>query len=266
MGGVGRRMLRAALAHKAQAAPFLNAGPRLCCDRSAPVGRTPRKRTLAMRVLIFGATGMVGQGALRECLLDPRVEAVVTLGRKATGQHHAKLREIIRADLFDYGPLEAELTGFDACLFCLGIASLGMSEADYSRITHDIPLAAAQALLRQSPRAVFVHVSAAGADSTEKGRVMWARVKGRTENALLRLPFRGVYVLRPAGIRPMHGITSRTTLYRAMYKIAAPLLPLLERTLPRYVTSTERIGKTMLKLVREGSPKPILECEDINRL
>lgn len=219
-----------------------------------------------MKVLIFGATGMVGQGALRECLLDPGVEEVVTIGRKATGQRHAKLREIVHADLTDYSAIEAELTGLDACFFCLGIASAGMSEADYSRITYDMPLAAAQVLLRLNPAMTFVHISGASADSSERGRVMWARVKGRTENALLRLPFKAVYIFRPAGIRPMHGITSRTALYRVIYGIAAPLLPWLERSFPRYVTSTERIGKAMLKAAREGAPKPILECEDINRL
>ncbi|MCV9938769.1 NAD-dependent epimerase/dehydratase family protein [Boseaceae bacterium BT-24-1] len=219
-----------------------------------------------MKALIFGATGMVGQGVLRECLLDPGVEEVVTIGRTATGQHHAKLRELVHADLTDYSAIEAELTGFDACFFCLGVASAGMSEADYSRITHDIPLAAARTLSRLNPAMTFVHTSAAGTDSSESGRVMWARVKGRTENALLRLPFKAVYIFRPAGIRPMHGITSRTTLYRIGYAITAPLLPWLERSFPRYVTSTERLAKAMLKAAREGAPKPILECEDINRL
>ncbi|HEY5796649.1 MAG TPA: NAD-dependent epimerase/dehydratase family protein [Bosea sp. (in: a-proteobacteria)] len=219
-----------------------------------------------MRILIFGATGMVGQAALRECLIDPGVDEVVTIGRRATGRSHAKLREIVRDNLLDYAEIEPELAGCDACFFCLGIASAGMSEEDYSHITRDIPLAAARTLARLSPGCVFVHISAAGADSSEQGRSMWARVKGATENALLRLPFKGVYVLRPAGIRPMHGITSRTTLYRVSYQITAPLLPLLERWLPRYVTSTERLGEAMLILARHGAPKRILETEDINRL
>jgi uncharacterized protein YbjT (DUF2867 family) len=219
-----------------------------------------------MRILIFGATGMVGQAALREGLLDPGVEAVVTIGRSATGQSHPKLREIVHADLLDYSAIESELTGFDACLFCLGIASAGMSEADYSRITYEMPVAAAQTLLKLNPGMVFVHTSAAGTDSSEKGRTMWARVKGRTENALLRMPFKGVYIFRPAMIRPMHGIESRTTLYRILYKALGPLLAPLEKHFPRYVTSTETIGKAMLKVVREGAPKHVLECEDINRL
>lgn len=219
-----------------------------------------------MRVLIFGATGMIGQAALRECLLDPGVDAVVTIGRRATGQSHAKLREIIHDDLLDYGAVESELSGFDACLFCLGIASSGMSEADYSRITYEIPVAAARALSRLSPGMVFVHTSAAGADSSEQGRIMWARVKGRAENALLRMPFKGVYVFRPLIVRPLHGIESRTTLYRVFYKALRPLLAPLQSLLPGYVTSTETIGKAMLKVVRGGAPRPILECADINRL
>ena len=219
-----------------------------------------------MRILMFGATGMVGQGALRECLLDDGVAEVVAIGRRATGQSHAKLREIVRDDLLDYADIEPELADFDACLFCLGIASAGMKEADYARITYDIPLAAAQALLRASPQAVFIHVSGASADSTEAGRVMWARVKGRAENALLRLPFRGVYVLRPAIIRPLHGIESRTALYRILYRGFVPFWPLLERFVPDYVTSTERIGRAMLALVRNGGASRILECAEINRV
>jgi uncharacterized protein YbjT (DUF2867 family) len=219
-----------------------------------------------MRVLIFGATGMVGQGALRECLLDEGVSEVVTIGRRATGQSHAKLREIVHAELLDYSAIGGQLGGFDACFFCLGVASAGMSEADYSRITYDLPLAAARALLPLNPGMTFVHVSGGGADSSEQGRIMWARIKGKTENALLRLPFKAVYVLRPGAIRPMHGIKSSTTAYRIIYGLLAPILPLLERRLPQYVTSTEQVGKAMLALARTGSPKRILECADINRL
>lgn len=219
-----------------------------------------------MNVLIFGATGMVGQAALRECLLDPGVAAVVTIGRSATGQIHPKLREIVHADLLDYSAIEGELTGFDACLFCLGIASAGMKEADYTRITYEMPIAAAQALLTLNPGMVFVHTSAAGVERSEKAGIMWARVKRRTENALLSLPFKGVYIFRPAMIRPMHGIESRTTLYRVAYKALSPLLATLEKHFPRYVSSTERIGKAMLKVVRDGAPKRVLECEDFNHL
>ncbi|AOO81146.1 NAD-dependent epimerase/dehydratase family protein [Bosea vaviloviae] len=219
-----------------------------------------------MKVLIFGATGMVGQGVLRECLLDPDVSEVLTIGRSATGQSNPKLREIVHADLTDYTAIEPQLTGFDACFFCLGIASAGMSEADYRRITYDIALAAAGTLVRLNPAMVFVYVSGASTDSSEKGRWMWARVKGATENAIMRLPFRASYMFRPGAIQPLHGIRSKTRLYRVIYDLTAPLLPLLQRWLPDSITTTEQIGKAMLKVAREGAPKPILENADINRL
>ncbi|CAN7705038.1 NAD-dependent epimerase/dehydratase family protein [Bosea sp. LjRoot9] len=219
-----------------------------------------------MKVLIFGATGMVGQGVLRECLLDPDVSEVVTIGRSATGQSHARLREIVHADLTDYTAIESQITGFDACFFCLGIASAGMSEADYRRITYDIALAAARTLVRLNPAMVFVYVSGASTDSSEKGRWMWARVKGATENAIMRLPFKASYMFRPGAIQPLHGIRSKTRLYRVIYDLTAPLLPLLQRWLPDSITTTEQIGKAMLKVAREGAPKPILENADINRL
>jgi uncharacterized protein YbjT (DUF2867 family) len=160
-----------------------------------------------MKVIIFGATGMVGQGVLRECLLDPDVRRVLSIGRSATGQRHEKLRELIRADLLDYSAIENELRGYDACFFCLGITSLGLSEEQYRRVTYDITMAAAKALARLNPDMTFVYVTGAGTDSTEHGRTMWARVKGETENALLRLPFRAAYMFRPAAIQPLYGIT-----------------------------------------------------------
>jgi len=219
-----------------------------------------------MKILIFGATGMVGRGVLRECLLDPDVSEVVTIGRSATGQSHARLREIVHADLTDYTAIESQLTGVDACFFCLGIASAGMSEADYRRITYDIALAAARTLVRLNPAMVFIYVSGASTDSSEKGRWMWARVKGATENAIMRLPFRASYMFRPGAIQPLHGIRSKTRLYRVIYDLTAPLLPLLQRWLPDSITTTEQIGKAMLKVARDGAPKPILENADINRL
>jgi len=219
-----------------------------------------------MRVVVFGATGMVGQGVLRECLLEPGVESVLTIGRRATGQSDPKLRELVQADLLAFTPLEPQLVGIDACFFCLGVASAGMSEAAYTRVTHDIAMAAAQALLRTSPALTFVFVSGIGADATEKGPVMWARVKGRTENALLRLPFKAVYVIRPAVIQPMHGIKSRTRLYRAFYTLSAPLMPLLRKLMPGYVTTTEKLGKAMLELARKGYEKKTLETADVNKM
>jgi len=219
-----------------------------------------------MKVLIFGATGMVGQGVLRECLLDPQVTGVVSISRRPIGQVDPKLRELVHADMTDFAALQPELTGFDACFFCLGISSVGMPEADYSRITYDMPVAAAQALVKASPQAVFILVSGAGADSSEHGKVMWARVKGRAENAVLKLPFRGAYVFRPGGIRPMHGITSRTAWYRMLYTLTAPLWAVLHPLFPRYVTSTEQIGRAMIKVARDGAPERILDSAAINRL
>jgi uncharacterized protein YbjT (DUF2867 family) len=217
-----------------------------------------------MKIVVFGATGMVGQGALRECLLDPGVDAVLAVGRRATGQTHEKLRELVREDLTDFAPVQHELAGYDACFFCLGVSSAGMREADYRRVTYDIALAAARALLAASPGLVFVFVSGASTDAN--GRAMWARVKGEAENALLALPFRGVYVFRPAFIRPLHGITSRTALYRVSYAILRPLFPLWKALLPKYVTTTEIMGKAMLHVAREGAPKRVLENADINAI
>jgi nucleoside-diphosphate-sugar epimerase len=151
-----------------------------------------------MKVILFGATGMVGQGALRECLLDPGVEKVLAIVRRATGQRHEKLREIVHRDFLDFSGIEGELAGYDVCLFALGVSSAGMSEPDYVRVTYDVTMAAASAILRRNPALTFVFVSGASTDGTEKGRVMWARVKGRTENALLRLPFKASYMFRPA--------------------------------------------------------------------
>src|SRR5579863_720907 len=170
-----------------------------------------------MNVLLFGATGMVGQGVLRECLLDPEVERVLAIGRTSCGQQHKKLRELLRKDFSDYSGVENELTGFDACFFCLGVSSAGMTEEAYRRVTYDLTLAAAQVLAKLNPDMTFIYVSGAGTDSSEHGRTMWARVKGKTENDLLRLPFHAAYMFRPGVIRPLHGIRSRTKLYRLFY-------------------------------------------------
>jgi len=219
-----------------------------------------------VNVVLFGATGMVGQGVLRECLLAPDVHAVLAIGRNATGQSDLKLKEIVRPDLLDLSPLESQLSGFDACFFCLGVASAGMTEANYRRVTFDITLAAATTLVRLNPGMTFVYVSGAGADSSERGRVMWARVRGETENAVLKLPFKTAAVIRPAGIIPLHGITSRTPLYRAAYTLTRPLWPVLYKAFPQFVTTTERLGRGLLQIARHGAPKPILEARDINAL
>ena len=219
-----------------------------------------------MKVILFGATGMVGQGVLRECLLDPGVASVLAVGRSPTGQRHAKLNEIVHDNFLDYSAIESQLTGCDACFFCLGVSSVGMDEERYRHLTYDITLAAARTLAKFNPRMVFVYVTGRGTDSTEQGRLMWARVKGKTENDLLKLPFRAAYMFRPAGIQPLHGIRSKTAWYQAVYVIAAPLLTLLNRIAPKYVTTTEQVGRAMIKGARDGYPKPVLESEDINRL
>jgi len=219
-----------------------------------------------VNVLLFGATGMVGQGVLRECLLDGDVTKIVSIVRTATGQRDAKLREIVHQDFLDFSSVAAELTGLDACFYCLGVTSAGMTEDAYRRVTYDFTLAAASLLARLNPGMTFVFVSGTGADSTEQGRVMWARVKGRTENALLRLPFKAAYIFRPAAIQPLHGITSRTRVYRVLYALTRPLLPLLRAALPGYVTTTEQLGRAGIGVVKRGYSKRVLESGDINRV
>ena len=216
-----------------------------------------------MRVLLFGATGMVGQAALRACLQAADVSEVVTVGRTPTGQRHHKLRELQHDDLWHLQPLADRLAGFDACFFCIGKTSAGMDEAQYTHFTYDMTLAVAQALAPGNPGMTFVYVSGAGADSSEQGRVMWARVRGRTENALQRLPFRAVHVIRPGVIQPLHGIVSKTGSYRWFYRLAAPVLSLLRRWMPDTVLSTDVIGEALLTLARRGWPSPILEARDI---
>ena len=219
-----------------------------------------------MKVILFGATGMVGQGVLRECLLDASVESVLAVGRSPTGQRHAKLREIMHDNFLDYSAIEPQLAGYDTCFFCLGVSSVSMSEQRYRHLTYDITMAAAKALSKLNPGMVFVYVTGRSTDSSEQGPLMWARVKGKTENDLLKLPFKAAYMFRPAGIQPLHGIRSRTAWVQALYVAAAPLLTLLNRVAPNYMTTTEQVGRAMIKVARDGYPRPVLESEDINRL
>ena len=219
-----------------------------------------------MKVIIFGATGMVGQGVLRECLLDPGVNCVLSIGRSSSGVDHPKFREIIQRDLMSYSAIEPQLVGFDACFFCLGVSSAGMRPEEYERITYGITLAAAETLARLNPQMTFVYVSGAGTDSSEQGRSAWARVKGRTENAILRLPFKAAYMFRPGFIQPKAGIRSKTAVYRLLYTLIRPVTPLLRLAFPNFILTTEQIGRAMIAVAQGAESKRILESRDILEL
>ena len=219
-----------------------------------------------MRVVIFGATGMVGAGALLECLDDARVDSVLAVVRRPAGMAHPKLTEIVHSDFFDFEALHKRFAECDACFFCLGTSSAGLDEAAYSRLTYDLTLAAARPMAAANPRMTFCYVSGQGTDSTERGRVMWARVKGRTENALLRLPFRAAFMLRPGLIQPLRGVRSKTRLYQAFYTALGFLLPLVRRLAPNQVTTSVSVGRALIRLAAEGYSSRIITSADINRL
>ena len=216
-----------------------------------------------MKVLLFGATGMVGQGVLRECLLDPRVSDVVVVGRTPTGRSEAKLREIVRADLTELSPIADQLSDVDACSFCLGVSSVGMNEADYRRVTYDLTIAAARVLYGVNPALRFSYVS--GQNTNTQGRAMWARVKGETEDALLAMSPQ-TYMFRPGFIQPQHGVRSKTRLYSTVYSATGALFPVLRRLFPSAVTTTERLGRAMVTVAVQGASKRILETRDINAI
>jgi uncharacterized protein YbjT (DUF2867 family) len=215
-----------------------------------------------VKIIVFGATGMVGQGVLRECLLADDVEAVAAVGRSSSGQRHPKLIEIVHQDLSDLSAIEAQLRGYDACFFALGVTSMGMTEADYERVTYGFTITAGETLARVNPGMTFVYVSGQGTDSSEQGRSMWARVKGRTENALLRLPLEA-YMFRPGFIQPLDGIRSRTALYNVLYTVLRPLVPVFRLAMPNQFLTTRQIGDAMLNVARHGYKTRILEVRDI---
>ena len=217
-----------------------------------------------MKVVIFGATGMVGQGVLRECLLDPDVESVLAVVRNASLPQHDKLREIVHQDVFDLAAIGDSLSGYDACFFCLGVSSVGMKEEAYRHVTYDLTVSVAKTLAKLNPTMTFIYVSGAGTDSTERGRLMWARVKGRTENTLLQMRFKAVFLFRPGYIQLLHGIRTKTAWYGAFYAVMRPFYPVLKMLFPNYVTTTECVGHAMLKVTKQGLPKPVLENRDIN--
>jgi hypothetical protein len=194
------------------------------------------------------------------------VQQVPSVVRTTSGQQHEKLHELLHSNFFDYSEIESQLTGFDACFFSLGVSSAGMDEAKYTHLTYDLTLSAATTLARINPQMTFLYLSGAGTDSTERGRSMWARIKGKTENDILKLSFRAAYMFRPGFIQPLHGIRSKTRLYQTVYTLLNPILPLLKFILPQYVTTTEQVGRAMLQVAKHGYSRPLLESKDIDSL
>jgi uncharacterized protein YbjT (DUF2867 family) len=218
-----------------------------------------------MKVLLFGATGMIGAGVLLECLEDPRVESLLAVGRSPCRRTHPKLHELLRTDFLDFGDATDALAGMDACFFCLGVSSAGLDEAAYRHATFDLTIASGEVLARVNPGMTFCYVSGEGADSTERGRTMWARVKGKTENRLLELPL-DCYIFRPGFVQPMRGVRSKTPLYRTFYAVSSPLFPILRRVAPSHVTTTQNVGRAMIRVADAGHSKRVLENRDINLL
>ncbi|WP_405014618.1 epimerase [Kitasatospora sp. NBC_01539] len=216
-----------------------------------------------MKAVVFGATGLIGYGVLQECLRDPEVTEVLAVGRTPTGLADPGLREAVHADFLDFAPLAGEFAGADACFWCLGVSAVGMDPADYERVTHDYTLAAARTLAEVNPDLTFVYVSGAGTDSSGRGRTRWARVKGRTENAVLAL-FPNGYAVRPAFVQPVHGVRSRTPLYRWAATALTPVAPVLRRLFPSVVVTTGQLGRAVLGLARHGHPGTrVLENRDL---
>lgn len=216
-----------------------------------------------MKVLLFGATGMVGSAVLVECLESAAIASVLVVTRTPTGRTHPKLREIVHADCWSYDSLRPALAGVDACYFCLGVSSIGMDEARYKRITYDLTLAAARTLRDVSPAAVFCYVSGVGTDSSGHGAIMWSRVKGRTENAVRALGFRGAYMFRPGYIQPVKGARSKTGWVNAAYAVLAPLTALVAAVFPQYVLTSAMMGQAMIQVTVDGYETPVLEPRDI---
>jgi uncharacterized protein YbjT (DUF2867 family) len=219
-----------------------------------------------MKAIIFGATGMVGQGVLGECLVDSGVTEVLCVGREPTGKRHDKLRELVHKDFTDFEPIAETLRGFDACFFCLGISVAGLDEETYRRITYTVALAAAKTIVQQNPKMTFIYVSGRSTDSTETTGPMWARVKGKTENDLLKLGFARAYMFRPGAIEPLDGIKSKTGWYRALYAVMGVLAPVVRVLAPDAITTTRALGHAMLEAVRTDGPSRVVECGEINSL
>ena len=215
--------------------------------------------TEKINAIIFGATGMVGEGVLHECLKDPDIESVLVINRRSCGVNHKKLREIIHTDFLNISPIEYDLAGYNACYFCMGVSSIGKKEEVYTRLTYDLTMHVANSLVKLNPEMTFCYISGAGTDSTENGRSMWARVKGKTENDLMKLPFKASYMFRPGYIQPTKGLKNT---YK-FYKVVAPIYPLFKLLFSKYVCTLEEIGLSMINVTLFGSDKQILECKDI---
>jgi uncharacterized protein YbjT (DUF2867 family) len=211
-----------------------------------------------MKVILFGATGMVGRAVLRRCLSDASVESILSIGRKPSGVTHPKLRDLVRADMFDFNVNADELNGYDTCFFCLGVSSLGMSEADYTHLTYDLTMGWAQALARANPAMRFLYVSGMGTG----GKAMWARVKGRTESDLLALLPEAI-MIRLGALRPMHGERSKAPGGGVLLAVLAPLWPVFQWLWPNAVITTEELGRAMILAARKGGPKRVLESADL---
>jgi len=218
-----------------------------------------------MKVILFGASGMIGGGVLRECLEDPQVESVLSVGRRACGVSHPKLREALLPDLGSLDEGDARLKGLDACFFCLGVSAAGLSEAAYREVALDLTLRIAGLLLACNPGLAFCYVSGQGTDGSARGRIMWARVKGETENRLMEMS-PSAYMFRPGYVQPLKGVRSRTPAYRLFYAVLGPLFPVLDRLFPGHLTTTEKVGRAMIRVAAGGSERRVLEPKDINRL
>jgi uncharacterized protein YbjT (DUF2867 family) len=215
-----------------------------------------------IRVVITGATGMVGEGVLHECLLSPDVEKVLVVSRRPGGVSHPKLSEVILKDFFDLASVESSLGGYNACFFCLGVSAVGMKKSDYERMTYDLTMVFAKELVRLNPGMNFCYVSGARTDSTEKTGMHWARVKGKTENDLQKLGFPHVYLFRPGMLKPTKGLRNTLPAYRWL----AWLIPVFEALAPSSVTSLKQLGQAMIHVVTRGYDKNILEVSDIKKL
>lgn len=219
-----------------------------------------------LKVILYGASGMIGQGVLRECLNDPHIESILCVGRSSLSITNTKLKEMNHQDLNKYEGLDSQLSGYDACFFCLGTTSAGKNEAEYSHVTYNFTIAAGDVLSRLNPKMTFIYVSALGADSTEKSRTMWARVRGKVENTLLQMPFKSVYIFRPGVVQPLDGIQSATKSYRILYSLSKPILPVIKRIFPNHISTTRNIGRAMIEVAKHGYIRKILGTSDFNKI